>query len=129
VIVDSSALVAVLVQEPGHEWIEEKIGTAARAAVGAPTAAETAIVMTARTGLPGRSTVARFLHEAGIVTVPFGDDHWRTAGEAFARYGKGRHPARLNLGDCLTYAVARLAAQPLLCVGDDFAQTDLELVT
>lgn len=57
--------------------------------------------------------------------VPFGEDHWRQAAEAYARFGRGRHKAALNFGDCLSYAVARLADQPLLCVGDDFARTDL----
>jgi ribonuclease VapC len=57
--------------------------------------------------------------------VPFGEGHWPVAVDAFIRFGKGRHPASLNFGDCLTYAVARLADQPLICVGDDFAKTDL----
>jgi len=59
--------------------------------------------------------------------VSFGEDHWREAARAFRRFGKGRHPAALNFGDCLTYAVARLAGAPLLCVGEDFPQTDLDL--
>ncbi len=63
-----------------------------------------------------------------VRVIEFGDRHWKVALQAFARFGKGRHPAGLNLGDCLTYAVARLSGQPLLCVGDDFAQTDLALV-
>jgi ribonuclease VapC len=66
--------------------------------------------------------------ESGLVVVPFGEDHWGAAVDAFLCYGKGRHPAGLNVGDCLTYAVARLAGEPLLCLGDDFARTDLELV-
>jgi len=61
--------------------------------------------------------------------LPFGDEHWRLAAQAFGRYGKDRHPAGLNYGDCLTYATAKLAGEPLLSLGDDFAQTDLELVT
>jgi ribonuclease VapC len=60
--------------------------------------------------------------------LSFGDAHWRIAQSAFVRYGKGRHPAALNFGDCLTYATAYVAGEPLLCVGNDFAQTDLELV-
>ena len=68
------------------------------------------------------------LKQWSVVVIPFGPEHWPVAVEAFARYGKGRHPARLNLGDCLTYAVAKLAGEPLLCVGGDFARTDLPLV-
>ena len=61
----------------------------------------------------------------GIVDVPFGELHWRAAVEAYSRFGKGRHKAGLNFGDCITYATARLADQPLLFVGEDFSQTDL----
>ena len=67
------------------------------------------------------------LDEVGIEQIPFGDHHWREAVDAFLRFGRGRHKARLNFGDCLTYAVARLANEPLLFVGEDFTQTDLAL--
>jgi ribonuclease VapC len=59
--------------------------------------------------------------------VDFMADHWTIAADAFLAYGKGRHPAALNFGDCMTYAVAKLADEPLLCLGDDFSATDLEL--
>lgn len=58
--------------------------------------------------------------------MPFGEAHWREAVEAYRRFGKGRHPAGLNFGDCLTYATAKLAGEPLLFVGEDFPATDLE---
>ena len=57
--------------------------------------------------------------------VSFSEAHWREASDAFARYGKGRHPASLNFGDCMSYAVAKLSGAPLLFVGTDFAQTDI----
>jgi ribonuclease VapC len=57
--------------------------------------------------------------------IPFSEEHWRAAVDPYTRFGKGRHAAGLNFGDCLTYAVARLAGQPLLFVGDDFSKTDL----
>jgi ribonuclease VapC len=60
-----------------------------------------------------------------MTVIPFTEDHWRLAVEAYVRFGKGRHAAALNFGDCLTYAIARLAEQPLLFVGGDFAKTDL----
>jgi ribonuclease VapC len=128
VIVDSSAVVAVLLRQPGYEPILEELARATDAAMGTPTLVETGIVLGARLGVPGRTLLARFVQESGLVVVPFGDDHWGAAVDAFLRYGKGRHPAGLNFGDCLTYAVARLADEPLLCLGDDFAQTDLQLV-
>jgi ribonuclease VapC len=59
--------------------------------------------------------------------IPFGEDHWQEALTAFDRFGKGRHPADLNYGDCLTFATARVARQPLLAVGNDFPLTDLNL--
>ena len=65
---------------------------------------------------------------AEIDVISVGPGHWTVAVDAFVTYGKGRHPAALDFGDCLTYAVARVAAEPLLCVGDEFARTDLELV-
>ena len=75
-----------------------------------------------------RAALRSFLVEYDVRPVPFGADHWRVAAQAFARFGRGRHPAALNYGDCLSYASARVAGAPLLCVGGDFAQTDLELV-
>jgi ribonuclease VapC len=61
-----------------------------------------------------------------VVVIPFGEGHWEAATQAFMRFGKGRHPAALNLGDCMTYATATIAQQPLLCIGNDFARTDVE---
>ena len=60
-----------------------------------------------------------------MTVIPFGEPHWPAAVEAYARFGKGKHPASLNCGDCLTYAVARVAGRALLFVGDDFSKTDL----
>jgi ribonuclease VapC len=126
-ILDSSAILAVVFKEPGFDAVLDKIVAAETIAIGAPTAAETAIVLDARLGPAGLGALARLLHEWSVTVVPFGEDHWRQAAEAYARFGRGRHKAALNFGDCLSYAVARLADQPLLCVGDDFARTDLAL--
>ena len=68
----------------------------------------------------------RFLHTASIETIPFTADHAIVARQAFLRYGKGRHPAALNFGDCIAYATARLEAMPLLFKADDFRLTDIE---
>lgn len=72
--------------------------------------------------------LARFLQENAIECVPFTDAHSDVALDAFHRFGQGRHPAKLNMGDCCSYAVAHLAGEPLLCIGNDFAQTDLPLM-
>ncbi|MFH2008449.1 MAG: type II toxin-antitoxin system VapC family toxin [bacterium] len=126
-IIDSSAIVAIVLQEPGHESILDKLAGSASVGIGAPTLVETAIVLSARLGTDARGMLARLLSEAGISVVPFGEAHYATAVDTWLRFGKGRHRASLNFGDCLSYATARLAGQPLLCVGEDFSQTDIEL--
>jgi ribonuclease VapC len=126
-ILDSSAIVAIFFKEPGFEALVDKLATATNTGIGAPTATETAIVVGFRLGTDGRTLVSRFLHEQDVAIVTFGEDHWRTASEAYERFGRGRHKAALNFGDCLTYAVAKLAGEPLLAVGRDFSHTDLDL--
>jgi ribonuclease VapC len=126
-ILDSSAVVAVVFQEPGHEVLLEKMLSADETAIGAPTLAETAIVVSARLGTDARPLLSRFLREGAIETLPFGEAQFGVAVGAWLRFGRGRHAARLNFGDCLAYATARLAGRPLLCVGDDFGRTDLTL--
>jgi len=126
-ILDSSAIVAILFQEPGYEAVLERLVTAVEVGIGAPTLVECSIVLSARLNQDARGLLARFLEEANVTIIPFTDAHYGTAVSAWLKYGKGRHPASLNFGDCLAYAVARLTAMPLLCVGDDFPQTDLLL--
>jgi ribonuclease VapC len=126
-ILDASAVVAVILDQAGAYELVRKLDGAG-CAMGAPSITEAAIVLQARLGDRGMTDLRAFLVEFDVEVVPFGDEHWRQAASAFARFGKGRHPAALNLGDCLTYAIAKLSGQPLLCVGGDFAQTDLELV-
>jgi ribonuclease VapC len=83
--------------------------------------------LTARVGKDARLLLGSFLQESKMAVIPFGDEHWKSALDAYARFGKGRHPAGLNFGDCMTYATASLARQPLLCVGEDLPKTDLAL--
>jgi len=128
VIIDTSALVAIFIQESGHEGLVEAVADASAAAVGAPTLVEAGIVLSVRMRLDARPLLERFLHDFGIMVIPFGEDHWREALDAFDKFGKGKHPAALNLGDCFAYAVASLAEEPLLCVGDDFRRTDLAVL-
>ena len=124
-IVDTSAIVAILLREPGWESLLDRMSEAVAPGAGAPTLAETGIVLTARLGPDGKRLLATFLLESEIVVVPFGDAHWKAAVNAFRRYGKGQHPAGLNFGDCQSYATAKLAGQPLLYAGSDFTRTDL----
>jgi ribonuclease VapC len=126
-IVDSSALIAILLNEPGSDRLLQKLAVASNAGIGAPTLAEAGIVLTARGGIEGKRNLTLFVQDTDLNVVAFGQDHWRAAVDAFRRYGKGQHPARLNLGDCMTYATAKLAGQPLLCTGSDFSKTDLPI--
>jgi ribonuclease VapC len=126
-ILDSSAVVAMMLREPGCEVLLSKLAAVSHAGVGVPTLVEATIVLSARIQGDARGWLARFLTEASVVTIPFGDVHWGTAVDAWLRYGKGRHPAELNFGDCMAYAVARVAGEPLLCVGEDFSQTDIAI--
>ena len=128
-IIDSSAVLAVIGKEPGHEPIIHELAASTRTRIGAPTQLETGIVLTARLGPRWRTVLARFLQENGIQTVAFGEEYAAVALDAYSRFGKGRHPAGLNFGDCCAYATASIAGEQLLCVGNDFRQTDLPLVS
>lgn len=96
------------------------------AAIGAPTVLETAMVLVSRMGTTGARALSDFLAVYRVALLDFGDEHVEVAVGAFLRYGKGRHAARLNFGDCMAYATAKLAGAPLLFVGRDFAETDIE---
>ena len=126
-IVDSSAIIAILLKESGYERLLDRLAAADPVRAGAPTVVESSLVLVARLGHAGKTLLARFLQEAEIEVVEFTVDHWTIAADAYVAYGKGRHRAGLNFGDCMTYAVAKLAGEPLLCLGDDFPATDLEL--
>ena len=124
-ILDSSALIALVFREPEAEQILASVAEAEVVAIGVPTLAETGIVLGAKLGEASRAILSRLIEDLDLVVVPFTAAHGREAREAFLRFGRGRHPAGLNFGDCLTYATAKLAGQPLLFVGNDFSQTDL----
>ena len=126
-IVDSSAVVAILLREHGAEELLAAIMASEFVGIGAPTAAETGLVLTSRMRRNATGSLLRFFDETGIEIVPFTNLHWQRAIDAYCRFGKGRHPAALNFGDCMTYATAALARQPLLCRGDDFRKTDIPL--
>jgi ribonuclease VapC len=125
VIVDTSAIVAVFLRAPGHERLLASLDGAVAPGIGAPTLAETAIVLGHKLRGDSRARLAWFLSQYAVAVIPFGEQHWQAAADAYDRYGKGRHPAALNHGDCLSYATARLAGAPLLFTGDDFTRTDI----
>lgn len=127
IVIDSSALLAILFEEPEKQAFEDIITGGERCLISAVNAHETASILRLRHGL---AAVARFwemLKDNEIEIVPFDELQVRTAAEAFDRYGKGLHSkARLNLADCAAYALAKTMNVPLLFKGNDFAQTDLK---
>lgn len=123
--VDSSVLVAILFAEPGYLELVDTILDADVVRVGTPTLVETAMVLAGRRGSPAGRELDTLVHELGITVVPFGDAEWLRAVEASNRYGRGRHAAGLNFGDCLAYATASVAGDTLLFVGQDFGKTDI----
>lgn len=127
-ILDTSAILAIAFREEERERFLAAIGGADVVGIGTPTLVESSIVLAARIGETGSRWLERVVDRAEIVVVPFEAQHWQVASDAWLRYGRGRHSAGLNFGDCLAYATARIAGRPLLCKGDDFAQTDLALV-
>jgi len=122
---DSSALVAVLFAETGYLELVDRILSAGEVRVGAPTLVEASLVLTGRRRARARGEVERLIAELGVTVVPFGDAEWRLAVAAFTKFGRGRHPAALNFGDCLAYATAMSLGDSLLFVGGDFAKTDV----
>ena len=122
---DSSALVAILFAEPGHLDLVDRILEAEVVRVGTPTLVETEIVLSARRGKRAATDVQDLLEELHVTVVPFSESDWHAAVRAFEQFGRGRHEAGLNFGDCLSYAVAAVASDSLLFVGDDFTSTDI----
>ena len=125
-VLDSSAIVAILLLEPNHEELQAKIESAPGVAIGAPTLVETLMVLTGRVRGKPILALRELLRAAEAEVIPFSEDHIRVALQAYLRFGKGRHPAALNFGDCLSYATAFVARQSLLFVGGDFSRTDIE---
>jgi ribonuclease VapC len=122
---DSSALVAILFAEPGHLDLVDCILAADDVRVGAPTLVETSLVFMGRGGTRSAESVEGLIKELGVSVVSFGEAEGRVAADAFRRFGRGRHAAALNYGDCLAYATAQAARDTLLFVGDDFSKTDI----
>jgi ribonuclease VapC len=123
--IDSSALVAILFGETNHLDLVDRILDADHVRIGAPTLVETSVVLAGRRRTPAAGEAEALVKELGITVVPFGESEWRAAVDAFLRFGRGRHAAALNFGDCLAYATAAVARDTLLFVGTDFAKTDI----
>jgi ribonuclease VapC len=125
-ILDSSAIVAVIRREHGYASLVSAMESASRLMIGAPALHEARMLLIGHFGVLGSSLLSRFIEERQVEVLPFDDRHLRLADEAGIRFGRGRHLAGLDPCDCMTYAVARAADAPLLFAGDSFARTDLE---
>ncbi len=127
-VIDSSALLAIFLAEAERvAFLDQIIGAESRL-ISAGTVLETAMVLEARRGEPAGRDFDLFQIHAGLQVVPFDADQVDIARSAWRRFGKGRHPAGLNFGDCFAYALAKFTGEPLLAKGTDFALTDIEMV-
>lgn len=127
-VIDTSAIVALLRREPEEPSLREALRGDAVRLMGAPTVVECSLVVEGRWGESGRRFLDDLLAGLGIEVVAFDAAAADAAVVAWRRFGKGIHPAALNFGDCITYAVARATGEPILCSGQDFARTDAHLV-
>lgn len=125
-VVDTSALMAVLLQEPDAAVYAGALGAASELCMAAPVWLEAAMVASGRSGEAGGRAFAAFADELGIEIIAADRVLVETAYEGWLRYGKGRHAASLNYGDCFSYALAKLRQAPLLFKGEDFSLTDVE---
>jgi ribonuclease VapC len=126
VVIDTSALLAILFAENDAERFEEAIAADSVRLISAATVLETAIVVETRLGEAGGREFDLLLHKADIDIVAVIVDQVDLARQAYRRFGKGRHSAGLNFGDCFSYALSKTSGEPLLFKGDDFARTDVE---
>ncbi len=124
-VLDTSALVAVLFDEPERHAFVSIIAAAHRRLISSATLVECSIVVEARRGEAAGRELDLFLHRATVQTVAVDEEQAQLARAAWRRYGRGRHPAGLNFGDLFAYALARASGEPLLFNGNDFAKTDV----
>lgn len=125
-VIDSSAVLAILQNEPERRAFNEAIAAAEQCFLSSASLVELSIVMEARFGADGQGDLDLFLSTALIEIISLDREQAELARQAFSRYGKGRHRAGLNFGDCFSYALAKWLDQPLLFKGDDFCHTDLQ---
>lgn len=125
-VVDTSALVAILRNEPERRTFTEALETASHCVMSAVSLVEASVVIEARYGAAGVQDLDLLVSKARIEIAPVDREQALGARRAFARFGKRRHPAGLNFGDCFAYALAESRAEPLLFKGDDFSKTDID---
>ena len=124
-VIDTSALLAILLDELERRGYNELIEVSGKRLLSAASLVEAGMVLEVRGGEAAGRELDLFLHRAKFEVVPLDADQAEIARAAFRRYGKGRHPAGLNFGDCLAYAASKATGEPLLFKGHDFSQTDI----
>lgn len=127
-VIDTSILIALLLAERDAEDLAQAIARDPKRLVSAFSAFEAAAVIHGRKGPAGIRELDLLLHALGVTIVSLDSEQALLARAAYERYGKGQHPAGLNLGDCCSYALSRSSGEPLLFKGDDFGKTDIETV-
>jgi ribonuclease VapC len=123
-VIDTSAVLAILQNEPERRAINEAVEAADTRAMSVATLVESSIILELRYGPEGVRDLDLYLAKAQVALVPVDAEQAHLARDAYRKYGKGRHRAGLNFGDCFSYALARSLAEPLLFKGDDFSHTD-----
>jgi ribonuclease VapC len=126
-VIDTSALVAIFLGELERESFLDAILESGSRSVSAANVLETGIVLEAKRGEAAGREFDLFVVRAGLRVVPVDDEQVEVARSAWRSFGKGRHPAGLNFGDCFAYALAKSSGEPLLAKGEDFLLTDIEL--
>ena len=125
-VIDTSAIMAVLLSEPEGDRLIAALEAEQTRLVSEATVVEASLVVLGRFGEAGESLLDRLLRTIGAEVVPVGDEQVAIARDAALRFGRGRHAAALNFGDCFSYALSIARNEPLLYVGDDFSRTDVE---
>ncbi len=128
-VVDTSALLAILLGEPETRSFVDKIDTARTRLLSSASFIESSIILERRKGDVGVMILDNFISRSNMEIVAIDTDQTEIARTAFRRFGKGRHRAGLNFGDCFSYALAKATGEPLLFKGNDFQHTDIEVIT
>ena len=127
-VIDTSAIIAILLGEPENDRIVMAIANCEKRLISAFTALECGIVIEAKKGELGGRELDLLFHKLNITIVNMDSKQYKIARTAWRLYGKGRHPAKLNIGDCCSYALSAYSGEPLMFKGDDFSKTDISRV-
>lgn len=125
-VIDTSAVLAILQNEPERRKFNEAIETAESRSLSTASFVESSMILESRYGADGVRDLDLFISKAQLMLAPVDTEQAQLARDAFRKYGKGRHPAGLNFGDCFSYALAKVLDEPLLFKGEDFSKTDIE---